>query len=185
MAGIAIDICNRMANSLTCSRTTTISNMAGVTRYTRTHNVRAGVVGVGIQKTGSGMTVTAFRVGDRVSAKLGRFAAGYGFIFGGCLTDGYSAVVASRACSGDIRMIKTAVRCQVQETDGIVAVIAFDDRRRMKVRFSDGYDTIMTFAAISKDFLMIGKRDNVKSLWGMTGLAGITGGDVSRRFRKK
>ncbi len=60
------------------------------------------MVWVGIQKTDSGMAVTAFNVGDRVCAKLGRVGARYGFIGGGRLASGYSTVMASRACSGDI-----------------------------------------------------------------------------------
>ena len=60
MAGVAIDVRYRMAGRLSQRRTTTISNMAGITGYTRTHNVRAGVVGVGIQKTDSSMAVTTF-----------------------------------------------------------------------------------------------------------------------------
>ena len=84
-----------MADRLPRSRTTAISNMAGVTRYTRTHYVRAGVVGVGRQKTNSGMTVTAFRVGDRVFT--GRGVGG-----GGRFTSGNSAVMATIACPGNI-----------------------------------------------------------------------------------
>ena len=63
------------------------STMAGITGYTRTQNVRAGVVGVGIQKTDSSMTVTAFSVGNCMA-----------FV----LTGGHGAVVASRTCSGNI-----------------------------------------------------------------------------------
>ena len=103
MAGITIDACYRMADrlALRCS-----STMAGMTRYTRAHNVGAGMVWVGIQKTDSSMTVTTLRVGDRVGA-------GWGVSGGGCHTCGYLAVVASGACPGNIRMIKAAVQCQV------------------------------------------------------------------------
>ena len=173
MAHIAIkaDVRYRMAGRLSNSYQAALSvgnTMAGIAPSGHYYGVV--VVGVGIQKTNSSMTVTAFSVGNCMA-----------FV----LTSSHSAVVATRACPGNIRMIKAAVRCQVQKTGGIVAVIAFDHRRRMKVRFSDGYDTIMAFAAISKYFLMIGKGDDVKSLWGMAGLAVITGGDVSWRFRKK
>ena len=54
----------------------------------------------------------------------------------------------------------------------------------MKFRFTDGHSTVMTVAAISKNFLMINKGEDGKSLWGMTGLAGITGSDVIRRFNR-
>ena len=46
---------------------------------------------------------------------------------------------------------------------GIVAVIAFGVRRCMKFRFTDGQVTIMAFTAISKNFLVINRVDNVKS----------------------
>ena len=103
MAGITIDGCYRMADRLTLRRSCT---MAGITRYTRTYNVRAGVVGVRIQKTDSSMTVPTFRVGDRVGA-------GWSVSGGWCHTCGYLAVVASGARPGNIRMIKAAVRCQI------------------------------------------------------------------------
>ena len=66
---------------------------------------------------------------------------------------------------------------------GIVAVIAFDDRRHMKFGFTDGQYTVMAFTAISEYFQMINKGDNVKSERRMTGLAGIRGGDVIPNFR--
>ena len=65
-----------------------------------------------------------------------------------------------------------------------MAVITFGIRWLMKVGFTDGHGTIMTVAAISKYFLMINKGENGKSLGGMTGLAGITGSDVIRRFNR-
>jgi len=71
MTADAIDACYRMADRLPFRLTSTISNMAGITCYTRTHNVRAGMVGVGIQKTGRGMTVTAIGVGVWVVAGWG------------------------------------------------------------------------------------------------------------------
>ena len=73
--------------------------MAGIAAVT--HNVRASMVGEGIQKTGSGMTVSAFSVGVRVAAALEG---------GGRLTCGHSAVVTRCACPGNTRMIKAAIR---------------------------------------------------------------------------
>lgn len=73
--------------------------MAGIAAVT--HNVRASMVGEGIQETGSGMTVSAFSAGVRVAAALEG---------GGRLTCCHSAVVAGCACSSNIRMIKAAVR---------------------------------------------------------------------------
>ena len=52
----------------------------------------------------------------------------------------------------------------------------------MKLGFTDCSNAIVTLAAISENFLMVGKRDNVESLGGMTGLAGVTGGNVIRRL---
>ena len=172
----AIDVCYRVADRLPLRRSGAISNMAGIT--TRIHNGRVCVVWVGIQKTDSGMAVTAFNVGNRVAA---------GWCIGGswCLTRGHSAVVATAACPGNIRVIKTAIRCQFKKMASIVAFIAFDCGCRMKFRFTDGDYTVMTFAAIAKYFLMIDKRDNIKVLGGMTGLAGITAGNVIRCFREK
>jgi len=81
-------------------------------------------------------------------------------------------------------MIKTAVRFQLQKMGGIVAVIAFSIRRCMKLGFTNGQFAIVTLAAISKNFLMICKGDNVKSLRRMTGLTRITGSDVSQRLTR-
>ena len=89
MAAGAIDVCYRMADCLTLRRSRAIRNMAGVACYTRTHNSRAGVVGVATHKTGSGMTVAAVRASVLMNDRI-------------CLTYGYSAVVAASACSNNI-----------------------------------------------------------------------------------
>ena len=67
MARGAIDERYGMADSLT-GRTNTVAGIAPVT-----HNIRAGVVGEGPQKTCGRMTGTAFRVGIRVGRR-GRLA---------------------------------------------------------------------------------------------------------------
>jgi len=177
MAGIAIDVRYRMTDRLTRRRTRTISNMTGIARYTRTHNVRAGMIGVGVQETDRGMAITAFRVGDRVGA-------GWDVSGSRRHTSSHSAVVATAAYSGNTGVIKAAVRFQFKKSSGIVAVTAFGVRWHMKCGFTDGQVTIVTLAAISENFLMIDKGDYVKSLRGMTGLAGITGADVSQRFTR-
>jgi hypothetical protein len=79
-------------------------------------------------------------------------------------------------------MIIAAILSQFQKMAGIVAVIAFGVGRRMKFRFTDGHVTIVTFTAISKNFLVINRVDNVKTQRGMTGMAVITGGGVTRYF---
>ena len=100
MAGIAIEcgVRLRVSNRMTESRTRAIGNMAGIT--IRTCYDRAGVVGVGIQETDRGVAETAFRVGVRVEAAL---ADGWRH------AGGHSAVVATGADTGDVRMIETAV----------------------------------------------------------------------------
>ena len=65
---------------------------------------------------------------------------------------------------------------------GIVTVIAFGVRWCMKFRFTDGYVTIVTFTAISKNFQVINRGHNGKIRRCMTGLALITGSDVTRYF---
>ena len=137
--------------------------MAGITAIS--HDGRVGVVGVGRQKTDCGMTVTAFSVGSYMAFML---------------TRGYGAVVATGAYPGYIRMVKAAVQFQFQEMAGIVAVIAFGVRRCMKYRFTDGQVTIVTFTAVSKYFLMINRGDKGKTRRRVTGMAVITGSDVTR-----
>ena len=95
---------------------------------------------------------------------------------------GHRAVVATRAFPENIRMIIAAIRSQFQKMSGIVAVIAFGVSRRMKFRFTDGHVTIVTFTAISKNFLMVNRVDNGKIQRGMTGMAVITGSGVTRYF---
>ena len=95
---------------------------------------------------------------------------------------GHRAVVATRALPENIRMIIAAIRSQFQKMSGIVAVIAFGVRRCMKFRFTDGHVTIVTFTAISKNFLVIDKGGNGKAQRGMTGMAVITGSGVTRYF---
>lgn len=60
VARVAIHVRYRMADRLTQCRTRAISNMTGITCYTRTRHVRAGMIGIGIQETGRSMAVTAF-----------------------------------------------------------------------------------------------------------------------------
>ena len=79
-------------------------------------------------------------------------------------------------------MIKTAVRIKLQKCDGIVAAVAFGFSWLMKLGFTDCSNAIVTLAAVSSNFLMVGKRDNAESLWRMTGLARVTGGNVIRRL---
>lgn len=87
-----------------------------------THNRRTCVVGIGALKTCYRMAEYAFNVGNRVSA-------GWGVVGSGRLADGDSAIVAHAATTRNTRMIKAAIQRQVQKTIGIMAVIAFGDRR--------------------------------------------------------
>ena len=95
---------------------------------------------------------------------------------------GRSAVVATGASTGNTRMIKATICCQFEKTGGIVAVIAFEGCRHMKIGFTDRHNTVMAFAAIAKHFLVIDKRNYVKTQRGMAGFAHTAGGDVIRRF---
>ena len=83
-------------------------------------------------------------------------------------------------------MIKTTVRFQFQEMGGVVAVVAFSVRRRMKLGLADGRYAVVAFAAISIYFQMINKVDVGKSCWRrcMAGRARVTGRDVIQRFAR-
>ena len=91
--------------------------MAGITGYTRTDHIWAGMVGKCIQESLNRMTGYAVRVGDRVSAR---------WDVGGsrCHADGRNTVVTVRATTCNTRMIKAAARAQIKKADGIVAVVA-------------------------------------------------------------
>ena len=52
-------------------------------------------------------------------------------------------------------MVKAAVRFQIQKMGGIVAFTTFSIGYCMKYRFTDRQVTIVTFTAITKNFLMI------------------------------
>ena len=83
MAGNTIDVCYRMADCLSLSYQATLpvgDTMAGIA--TVSNNGRVGMIGVGIFKTDSGMTGTAFCIGN-----------GMAFVF----TDSDRAVVATGA----------------------------------------------------------------------------------------
>jgi len=138
------------------------------------HN-RGGVVGKSVQESFNRMTGYAVRVGDRVSA-------GRGIDGRRRLTDSRVTVVATGTSTRDAGVIKTTVRAKFEKTGGIVAVIAFGVGRLMEFGFTDGQHAVMAFAAIAKHFLMVDKRNHVKSQRGMTGLAHTAGTDVILRF---
>ena len=89
-----------------------------------------------------------------------------------------STVVATGASTGNTRMIESTVRSQLKKTGGIVAVITLEDRWHMEFGFTDRQNAVVAFAAVAKRFLMVDKRDYVKTKRGMTGLAHTTGSDV-------
>ena len=92
------------------------------------------------------------------------------------------SIVALGAAVGNSAVVVTAVRQAIQEMNGIVAIIALLGRRDMELRFTYNQNTVVAFAAVSKDFLMIDREDRGKLKLRMTGLALITGGEVIRRF---
>jgi hypothetical protein len=175
MTDIAIDIGYWMAHYLRPSRV----RPAGITVMTGIAaiicNQGTAVVGVSAQKTVGRMTVDAFRVSLRV-------ATGRGVIGGGRLADAHSAVVAHAATTRNTRMIKTAIQRQLQKMAGIMAAIAFDDRRQVKFGLADGQYTVMAATATSKNFEVVHTGDNGKTKGCMTALAHITGTEVIRRL---
>ena len=98
------------------------------------------------------------------------------------LARGRRPVVAPGAATGNAGVVVTAVRQAIQEVNGIVAIIALLGRRYMVLGFADGHDAVVAFAAIPKDLRMIDSRDRGKIRICVTGLAGIAGSDVVRRF---
>ena len=100
--------------------------VAGVTGDPGSDNRGAGMIGERVQKTGCRMAGDAFRVGDRVRARrrIGRCR---------CLANGSNAVVTPRATAGNAGVIKTAVRCQVEKTNRVVTIVAFDGCRQVKL----------------------------------------------------
>jgi len=76
---------------------------------------------------------------------------------------GNRVVVATRAFPENIRMIIAAIRIELQKMRGVVAAITLGVSRCMKFRFSNRYDTIVTFTACTKNFLVINRDDNIKT----------------------
>jgi hypothetical protein len=146
-----------------------VYTVAGIAPDTQDAGVR--VIWIGRQETWNRMTVTALRACIRMKAALRD---------GGSLTSGDWAVVATGTYSGYTRVIKTAVRVDVQKMSGIVAVIAFRRRRCVKFGFTDSHYAVMALAAITEYFLVIYYGDKSESQWRMAGLAQITGSDVIR-----
>ena len=60
-------------------------------------------------------------------------------------------------------MVETSISRQLQKIDGVVTVIAFSIRGRMKFRFADGNDAVVTVTAIAEDVAMINGLDDVES----------------------
>ena len=149
--------------------------MTGITGYARADNIRAGMVGECIQEACNRMTGYAVRAGNRV-------IAGRDVGWSRCLTYGRNAIVTTRASTRNSRVIKLAVRAKFEKTGGIVAVVALGAGRLMKLGFPDCHNTVMAFAAVAKHFLVVNKRNYVKTKRGMTGPAHTTGGDVIRRL---
>ena len=148
-------------------------SMTGIT--TGSDDGGIGVVGEGAQETGRRMTANALSTGNRMGTRWvigsrGRFA-------GGC-----AAVVATRTATRNTRVIELTVRAKFKKTGGIVAVIALGAGRLMKLGFTDCQHTVMALTAVAKHFLVVDRRDEVKSQRGMAGLTHTAGGDVIQRF---
>ena len=143
--------------------------MTGIT--TLANHFRAGMVGERREKASCLVTEATFGTGVRVGSDRKDW----------CHSGRYSSVVTSAAGSGDIRMIKTAIRVQRQEMCSIVANITFILCLHMKIGLADRGNTVMTLAAVAKDFDVIDKRNGIESLWCVAGLAVISGRHVGWR----
>ena len=95
---------------------------------------------------------------------------------------GNRVVVATRAFPENIRMIIAAIRIELQKMRSVVAAITLGVGRCMKFRFPDCYHTIVAFTACTKNFLMIYRGDDVKTRGGMTGMAVVTGRNMTGQF---
>ena len=112
--------------------------------------VRSGVVGKCVEKAVGGMTGATLGVSDRM-----RWA--------GCLTDRHSAVVTAAALTRDVRMVEAAIGFEFQKVGRIVATVAFDRGRYMKLRLADGESTVVALAAGAEDLRVIDRIDDVES----------------------
>ena len=81
-------------------------------------------------------------------------------------------------------MIKTAVRVQLQERGGIVAVVTLGIRLYMELGFTDRDHAVMALAAGAKHLQVVIKRNDGDSLRRMTGLAVIAGTHMRGRFAR-
>ena len=95
-------------------------------------------------------------------------------------TSGHNAIMAGITVAIDVRMIKAAIQSQFYKTGSIVAFITFNSRLDVVIGFSDGLYTVVTATALTKNFLMINKADQLKSESRMAGLAEVTGREVIR-----
>ncbi len=75
-------------------------------------------------------------------------------------------------------MIEAAAGPKLEKMICVVTIVALGFGRPMKLRFADGLHTIVAFAAITKNFLMIDKRDERESQRCVTSLAGVAGGEM-------
>ena len=91
------------------------------------------------------------------------------------------AIVAQQAITGNTGVVVAAIRSQLQETQGAVAIVAFSAGDHVLVGFANGRHAIMTGSAYPKNFLVVHERRRGETQdGGMAGLAHITGGDMVR-----
>ena len=122
------------------------------------------------------MTGYAVRVGNRM---------GTGWVVGSRrFADSGDTVVATGTSTRNARVIELTVRAKFKKAGGIVTVIALGAGRLMKLGFTDCQHIVMASAAVAKHFLMIDKRNQVKTQRGVTGLAHASGTDVIQRFSR-
>lgn len=110
-------------------------------------NLWIGMIGKRRRKGRGGVTVITFHGNTRMPRRIG---------IGGRPNRG-GAVVTSGTGFGDIGVIEGAVRTEIEETGGVVAIAAFLRGHQVRRRFAGGDDAIMTRATAPEDFVVIHK----------------------------
>ena len=99
----------RVTNRPACSNRIVVTGITALA-----DNVRSGMVWIGRQEAGCGMAVTTFATGHKMTIGL---------------APGNGTIMATGAHPGNTGMIKAAIRVQLEEGRGIVAVITFGSSR--------------------------------------------------------
>lgn len=98
------------------------------------------------------------------------------------LADRDDAVMTGVAAAGNAAMIETAVGLELEKMRGIVAGIAFDLGRHVKLGFADSAITVVAFTAPTQHFTMVDVRNDVETEWRVAYLAQAARGHVILRL---